>query len=160
MSSKFNSDLTPASRHPAGQGPAVTASSASDAHYCFSDKYHRNSSELHVLQNPTLALSAAILALAGLDGKEPTPCWYLQLHLEEAAPEVLPQSVRLGRGQGGSTGLSPPTAGDTAEAKQGRPALKQQQWAEGKHQNLGLSCPAFFQPSVQQARKKTGSIQA
>lgn len=65
MSSKFNSDLTPASRHPAGRGPELTALFVSDAHYCFSHKYHPNFSELHVLQAPTFAVSAAFVTLAG-----------------------------------------------------------------------------------------------
>lgn len=56
----------PASRHPTGQGSEVTALFASEAHYCFSPEYHPNFSELHVLQKPTFALSAAFVSLAGI----------------------------------------------------------------------------------------------
>lgn len=71
-----------------------------------------------------------------------------------AAPEVVPGSIRLGRGQGRTSALKPFMVRHT-KAKQGRPVLKQQQWGEGKHQNSNLSSLAFFQPNVQQAQKKT-----
>lgn len=98
-----------------------------------------------------------LLSLPGRDwlGKSQHIAGYLPIHLEVAAPEVVPWSIRLGRGQGSSSVLQPPMVRHTEEALQGRPVLKQQQWGEGKHQYSSLSSLAFFQPNVQQAQKKT-----
>lgn len=157
-SSKFSTDLMPASRH------TQLARFWGDSIFCF------QCTLLFFSQVPSQLITASCTAkdnvcckccfcLTGRDwlGKSQHIAGYLHIHLEVAAPEVMPWSIRLGRGQGSSSVLQPPMVTNT-EAKQGRPVLKQQQWGEGKHQNSSLSSLAFSQPcttSTEENRSQT-----